>query len=87
MKHYIIHDLQGARNRGGSKTNKTITIHDDRIDIMQDGSNIIEQTIYAENVPDTLIQALTFAADALDMDNEVAIHLLQSLVSALMRGD
>lgn len=56
--------------------NKTIIIKDDRIDILKDGYNIIEKSIHGENVPEILVQALTFARDELDMDNMDAINEL-----------
>lgn len=62
---------------------KTITIKDDRIDILKDGYNIIDKSIHGEDIPQTLIQALTFARDELDMDNMQAIHVLSELIKTL----
>lgn len=63
--------------------NKTITIQNDRIDILKDGYNIIEKSIHGEDVPEILIQALTYARDALDMDNMDAINVLGELIKTL----
>lgn len=62
---------------------KTIIIENDRIDILKDDYNIIEKSIHGENVPATLIQALTYARDALDMDNMDAINVLSELIKTL----
>lgn len=62
---------------------KTITIQNDRINILKDGYNIIEKSIHGENVPETLIQALTYARDELDMDNMDAISVLDQIIEAL----
>lgn len=66
--------------------NKTIIIEDDRIDILKDGYNIIDKTIYGDNIPETLIQALTYARDALDMDNMDAINVLDELIKTLEKS-
>lgn len=62
---------------------KTLIIENDRIDVLKDGYNIIDKTIHAENVPETLIQALEYAADSLDMDNMDAIRVLLELSETL----
>ena len=67
--------------------NKTIIIKDDSIEILQDGYNIIEKSIHGENVPETLIQALTYARDALDMDNMDAINVLSELIKTLEESE
>lgn len=65
---------------------KTLIIENDRIDVLKDGYNIIEKTIYGEAVPEVLIQALEFAADSLDMDNLNAGYVLGELVEVLKQG-
>lgn len=62
---------------------KTIIIEDDRIDILQDGYNIIEKSIYGEDVPQVLIQALTYARDELDMDDMNAVSILGGFIEEL----
>ena len=66
--------------------NKTITIKDESIEIMRDGYNIIEQTIYGDNIPEVLIQSLTYARDNLDMDNMGAVDVLGYLIEALEKA-
>lgn len=65
---------------------KTIIIEDDRIDILRDGYNIIENTIYGENIPQILIEALTFARDELDMDNMNAVGVLGDFIEQLEKA-
>lgn len=65
---------------------KTIIIQDDRIDILKDGYNIIEKTIYGENIPEILAYALDRATDDLDMDNLDAVNVLQQL-KELLQGE
>lgn len=65
---------------------KTITIKDESIEIMRDGYNIIEQTIYGDNIPEVLIQSLTYARDNLDMDNMGAMDVLGYLIEALEKA-
>lgn len=65
---------------------KTITIKDESIEIMRDGYNIIEQTIYGDNIPEVLIQSLTYARDNLDMDNMGAVDVLGYLIEALEKA-
>lgn len=65
---------------------KTIIIEDDRIDILRDGYNIIETTIHGENIPEVLIQALTYARDALDMDNMNAVAVLGDFIEQLEKS-
>lgn len=65
---------------------KTIIIENDRIDILRDGYNIIETTIHGEDIPQILIQALTFARDELDMDNMGAIGVLADFIDELEKG-
>lgn len=62
---------------------KHIIIENDRIDILREGYNIIESSIYADDMPQLLIQSLTFARDALDMDNMDAINVLGQLIEEL----
>lgn len=62
---------------------KTLIIQDNMIDVFKDGYNIIEKTIYGEEVPRTLIQALTYARDALDMDNMNAVNTLNEVIETL----
>ena len=65
---------------------KTIIIENDRIDILRDGYNIIEDTIHGENIPQILIEALTFARDELDMDNMNAIGVLGDIIEKLEKS-
>ena len=65
---------------------KTIIIENDRIDILRDGYNIIEDTIHGEDVPQILIQALTYARDALDMDNMDAVGVLGDFIEVLEKA-
>ena len=65
---------------------KHFIIENDRIDILQDGYNIIEETIHGEDVPQILIQALTYAHDELDMDNMDAIGVLGDFIEALEKS-
>lgn len=65
---------------------KHIIIEDDRIDILRDGYNIIETTIHGENIPQILIQALTFARDELDMDNMNAVAVLGDFIEELEKS-
>ena len=65
---------------------KHIIIENDRIDILRDGYNIIEDTIYGENIPQVLIQALTFARDELDMDNMNAVGVLGEFIEQLEKA-
>lgn len=65
---------------------KHFIIENDRIDILRDGYNIIEKSIYGEEVPQILIQALTFARDHLDMDNMDAIGVLGDFITELEKG-
>ena len=62
---------------------KYLIIENDRIDILREGYNIIEKSIYGENVPEILIQSLEFAVDNLDMDNMDAINVLSQLIETL----
>lgn len=62
---------------------KTIIIHDDRIEVLRPGYNIIDKTFYSDNAAAILAQALTFARDELDMDNMDAVHLLGELIEVL----
>lgn len=57
--------------------NKTIIIKDDSIEILQDGYNIINKTIYGDNIPQMINEVLNFAIDNLDMDNMEAIRVLK----------
>lgn len=69
---------------------KTIIIENGRIDILRDGYNIIEKSIHGEQVPQILIQALTYARDQLDMDNMDAIGVLGDFIEVLeesLEGD
>lgn len=65
---------------------KHIIIENDRIDILRDGYNIIETTIHGEDIPQVLIQSLTYARDALDMDNMTAIGVLGDLIEELEKS-
>ncbi len=65
---------------------KHIIIENDRIDILRDGYNIIETTIHGEDIPQILIQALTFARDELDMDNMNAVAVLGDLIEELEKS-
>lgn len=62
---------------------KHIIIENDRIDVLREGYNIIEKSIYGDNVPEILIQSLEFAVDNLDMDNMDAINVLSQLIETL----
>lgn len=62
---------------------KTLIIQDNMIEVLKDGYNIIEKTIHGEDVPQTLIQALTYARDALDMDNLDAVNTLNEVIETL----
>lgn len=62
---------------------KTLIIQDNTIEVLKDGYNIIEKTIHGEDIPQTLIQALTYARDALDMDNLDAVNTLNQLIETL----
>jgi len=57
--------------------NKTIIFKDDSIEILQDGYNIIDKTIYGDNIPQMINEDLNFAIDNLDMDNMDAISELK----------
>lgn len=57
--------------------NKTIIFKDDSIEILQDGYNIINKTIYGDNIPQMINEVLNFAIDNLDMDNMDAISELK----------
>jgi len=57
--------------------NKTIIFKDDSIEILQDGYNIIDKTIYGDNIPQMINEVLNFAIDNLDMDNMDAISELK----------
>ena len=57
--------------------NKTIKFKDDSIEILQDGYNIINKTIYGDNIPQMINEVLNFAIDNLDMDNMDAISELK----------
>ena len=65
---------------------KYFIIEDDRIDILQDGYNIIETTIHGENIPQVLIEALTYARDGLDMDNLTAVDVLGDIIEELEKA-
>lgn len=65
---------------------KRIIIENDRIDILRDGYNIIESTIHGENIPQVLIEALTFARDELDMDNMNAVGVLGDFIEVLEKA-
>ena len=62
---------------------KHIIIENDHIDVLREGYNIIEKSIYGDNVPEILIQSLEFAVDNLDMDNMDAINVLSQLIETL----
>ena len=62
---------------------KTIIIHDDRVEVLCPGYNIIDETFYSDGAAAVLAQALTFARDELDMDNMDAVHLLGELIEVL----
>lgn len=62
---------------------KTLIIQDNTIEVLKDGYNIIEKTIHGEDIPQTLIQALTYARDALDMDNMDAVNTLNEVIETL----
>lgn len=63
--------------------NKTITIENDRIDILKDGYNIIEKSIHGENIPELLVEVLEFAINELDMNNLTANSVLNELKEQL----
>ena len=63
--------------------NKTITIQNDRIDILKDGYNIIDKTIYGDNIPESLVEVLEFAINELDMNNLTANSVLNELKEQL----
>lgn len=63
--------------------NKTITIQNDRIDILRDGYNIIDKTIYGDNIPELLVEVLEFAINELDMNNLTANSVLNELKEQL----
>lgn len=63
--------------------NKTITIQNDRIDILKDGYNIIDKTIYGDNIPELLVEVLEFAINELDMNNLTANSVLNELKEQL----
>lgn len=66
--------------------NKTIIFKDDSIEILQDGYNIIDKTIYGDNIPQMINEVLNFAIDNLDMDNMDAINVLSELIETLERS-
>jgi len=65
---------------------KTLIIQDNTIEVLKDGYNIIEKTIHGEDMPQTLIQALTYARDALDMDNLDAVNTLNEVIETLQEA-
>lgn len=65
---------------------KHIIIQNNSIDILRDGYNIIEDTIYGENIPQILIEALTFARNELDMDNMNAVGVLGDIIEKLEKA-
>lgn len=86
-EHFLI-NRDMPEERGVFK--KHIIIENDRIDILRDGYNIIEKSIHGEQVPQILIQALTYARDQLDMDNMDAIGVLGDFIEVLeesLEGD
>ena len=66
---------------------KHIIIENDHIDVLREGYNIIEKSIYGDNVPEILIQSLEFAVDNLDMDNMDAINVLSQLIETLKESN
>lgn len=62
---------------------KHIIIENDRIDILRDGYNIVETSIHGENIPQILVDALTFARNELDMENLTAIGVLEDFIEQL----
>jgi len=63
--------------------NKTIIFKDDSIEILQDGYNIIDKTIYGDNIPELLVEVLEFAINKLDMNNLTANSVLNELKEQL----
>ena len=61
---------------------KTIVIHDDHIDILKDGYNIIEQTIHlnGSSLPSLLDQVYTGGLESLNSDDQdTLVDLLNAI--------